>query len=51
VVLLEQREDVVRQCVAAEPHHSPVWQSVAKDMKNVGKTVQEVLEMVVDTLQ
>jgi pre-mRNA-processing factor 6 len=30
----EQREAVRIKCVAAEPHHSPIWQSIAKDTKN-----------------
>jgi pre-mRNA-processing factor 6 len=41
----------VKQCVVAEPHHSPVWQSIAKDMKNTGKSTREILELVADALQ
>lgn len=47
----EQREEVRKKCVAAEPHHSPVWQGVAKDDANRGKGVGEILEMVADALQ
>jgi pre-mRNA-processing factor 6 len=47
----EQREEVRKKCVSAEPHHSPVWQSVAKDDANRGKSVREILEMVADALQ
>ncbi|KAF9546672.1 hypothetical protein CPC08DRAFT_648976 [Agrocybe pediades] len=47
----EQREAVRVKCVAAEPHHSPVWQSIAKDDKNVGKSTREILEMVADALK
>ncbi|KAG6917425.1 hypothetical protein DXG01_002511 [Tephrocybe rancida] len=47
----EHREIVRSKCVAAEPHHSPMWQSVAKDVNNRGKTIKEVLEMVADALQ
>ncbi|KAH9480957.1 Pre-mRNA-splicing factor prp1 [Psilocybe cubensis] len=47
----EQRENVRTKCVAAEPHHSPVWQSIAKDVKNVGKSTKEILEMVADALK
>ncbi|CAK5275776.1 unnamed protein product [Mycena citricolor] len=47
----EHRQQVRKQCVAAEPHHSPVWQSIAKDPKNIGKTTAQILEMVADVLQ
>ncbi|KAF9005928.1 PRP1 splicing factor, N-terminal-domain-containing protein [Cyathus striatus] len=47
----EYREEVRTKCVAAEPHHSPVWQSIAKDIKNTGKSTREILEMVADALQ
>ncbi|KAJ7283920.1 PRP1 splicing factor, N-terminal-domain-containing protein [Mycena rebaudengoi] len=33
----EHRDEVRKKCVAAEPHHSPTWQSVAKDTRNTGK--------------
>lgn len=44
-------EEVIKQCVIAEPHRGPVWQSIAKDDKNVGKSTKELLEMVADVLQ
>lgn len=47
----EQREEVRTKCIAAEPHRSPVWQSVAKDDTNRGKSVREILELVADALQ
>lgn len=47
----EHRTEVVNKCVAEEPHHSPVWQSIAKDDKNVGKSIKEILEMVADALE
>ncbi|KAJ6629246.1 PRP1 splicing factor, N-terminal-domain-containing protein [Mycena sp. CBHHK59/15] len=47
----EHREEVRKKCVAAEPHHSPTWQSIAKDIRNTGKSITEVLEMVADALQ
>jgi len=50
-MLQEQREAVRTKCVAAEPHHSPMWQSIAKDVKNVGKSTKEILEMVADALK
>ncbi|KAF7767988.1 hypothetical protein Agabi119p4_7231 [Agaricus bisporus var. burnettii] len=46
----EQREEVRKKCIAAEPHHSPVWQSVAKDDANRGRSVGEILEMVAAAL-
>ncbi|KAF9525583.1 PRP1 splicing factor, N-terminal-domain-containing protein [Crepidotus variabilis] len=47
----EHREAVRIKCVAADPHHSPLWQSIAKDVKNTRKTVREILELVVDQLK
>ncbi|KAF8876396.1 PRP1 splicing factor, N-terminal-domain-containing protein [Infundibulicybe gibba] len=47
----EHREDVRNRCVAAEPHHSPMWQQIAKDIGNTGRTIRELLEMVADALQ
>jgi pre-mRNA-processing factor 6 len=47
----EHRAEVMKQCVAAEPHHSPIWQSVSKDIKNAGKSTTEILEIVADTLE
>lgn len=47
----EQQQEVINKCVAAEPHHAPVWQSVAKDLPNTGKATGEILELVVDALE
>ncbi|CAJ0756268.1 10544_t:CDS:10 [Entrophospora sp. SA101] len=44
------QEDVISRCVAAEPHHGGYWQSVAKDMKNVGKNTEEILKIVANVL-
>jgi len=41
------RQEVINWCMAAEPHHSPVWEFFAKDDKNVGKGTKEILEIVV----
>jgi len=41
---------VRNKCVAAEPHHSPVWQAVGKDVKNARKRSREILELVADVL-
>ncbi|KAF8644774.1 hypothetical protein AX16_008280 [Volvariella volvacea WC 439] len=46
----EQREIVRARCVAADPHHSPVWQSIAKDDKHARRSVREILELVADSL-
>jgi pre-mRNA-processing factor 6 len=47
----EHREEVRNRCAAAEPHHGPVWQSTAKDVKNTGKSTKEILELVADALK
>ena len=47
----EQREAVRIKCVAAEPHHMPVWQGVAKDINNARKSTREILETVADELK
>ena len=36
--------------VTAEPHHGEMWQIVAKDMKNVGKNIEEILKLVSNVL-
>jgi pre-mRNA-processing factor 6 len=47
----EHQRDVMDKCAAAEPHHSPVWQSVAKDLQNTGKSTKQILELVVEALE
>ena len=37
--------------MAAEPHHGPTWQSIAKDLNNTRKSTKEILELVVDALK
>ncbi|KAL1846059.1 U4/U6 x U5 tri-snRNP complex subunit Prp1 [Paecilomyces lecythidis] len=46
----EKRADVLAKCVATEPKHGEVWQSVAKDPANAYKTTEEILKMVVERL-
>jgi len=46
----EQREAIRIKCAAAAPHHSPIWQSVAKDTRNTRKSTREILEIVADLL-
>jgi len=47
----EKRADVRAKCEASEPKHGEVWASVAKDPKNAGRSVEEVLDMVVELLE
>ncbi|KAL0250714.1 hypothetical protein I308_102897 [Cryptococcus tetragattii IND107] len=47
----ERQEAVIEKCVAASPHHGPVWQSVSKDLANVSKSTREILELVADKLE
>jgi pre-mRNA-processing factor 6 len=39
----EKKEEVLRQCVKAEPKHGEVWQRIAKDPKNTTMKPQDVL--------
>ncbi|KAI9328374.1 PRP1 splicing factor, N-terminal-domain-containing protein [Obelidium mucronatum] len=43
-------QDIVKKCVAAEPRHGEKWQACAKDLKNTGKSVEEILKLVASTL-
>ena len=47
----EHQQDVISKCVASEPRHGPVWQSVAKDPKNFAKKTKELLELVMQKLE
>lgn len=46
----EHQTDVVKRCIAAEPHHGAVWQSVAKDMAHTGKSTNDTLMLVSEAL-
>ena len=52
---LEKKKEVLATCVANEPKHGAVWQSVAKDPELVAsgkvKGVKDVLEIVVERLE
>jgi pre-mRNA-processing factor 6 len=48
---VERQQSVIEACIAADPHHGPVWQSVAKDLSNVGKDAREMLELVAQRLE
>lgn len=47
----EKREEVVSKCVANEPHHGEVWASIAKNPRNAGKSVEEILKLVASELE
>lgn len=47
----ERQDEVVRQCVAAEPHHGQLWPSIAKDVANQGKSTAEILELVASKIK
>ena len=46
-----RQQFVIDKCVEAQPHHGPVWQTVAKDMENIGMTIPEILELVAAKLE
>ncbi|KAI8890653.1 hypothetical protein K501DRAFT_236210, partial [Backusella circina FSU 941] len=47
----EQQQLVVKRCVLAEPRHGECWQSVAKDVDNIGKKTEEILKICSDKLE
>ncbi|KAH8820791.1 putative Pre-mRNA-splicing factor prp1 [Xylogone sp. PMI_703] len=47
----EKKADVIAKCILSEPRHGEYWQAVAKDPKNVGKSVEEILKMVAAKLE
>jgi pre-mRNA-processing factor 6 len=47
----EKRADVVAKCILSEPRHGEVWQSVSKDPRNTGKTMEDLLKIVVSKLE
>ncbi|EKG21160.1 RNA-processing protein HAT helix [Macrophomina phaseolina MS6] len=42
----EKRDEVVSKCVLSAPKHGETWQPIAKDPKNWGKGVEEILKLV-----
>nr|CAH7767016.1 unnamed protein product [Callosobruchus chinensis] len=42
----EQQEEVKQRCLSSEPHHGELWCTISKDIKNVGMTTEQVLNMV-----
>jgi pre-mRNA-processing factor 6 len=51
IIVQEKRADVVAKCILSEPRHGEVWQRVAKDPTNVGKKLEEILNIVVTKLE
>ena len=49
--LQERQEGVIAKCEAVQPHHGPIWQAVAKDLSNVGKSTRETLVLVADRVE
>ncbi|WVQ82167.1 hypothetical protein IAT38_004295 [Cryptococcus sp. DSM 104549] len=47
----ERQDAVIEKCVAAAPHHGPVWQAVSKELSNVGKSTREILEQVAERVE
>ncbi|PMD44536.1 putative Pre-mRNA-splicing factor prp1 [Hyaloscypha variabilis F] len=47
----EKRADVVAKCTLSEPRHGEIWQSIAKEPKNAGKNLEEILNIVVGKLE
>ncbi|KAI8988629.1 PRP1 splicing factor, N-terminal-domain-containing protein [Mycotypha africana] len=47
----EQQDLCLKRCVAAEPHHGECWQTVAKDMANMGKKTEDILKLSAEKLE
>ncbi|CZS92112.1 pre-mRNA-splicing factor prp1 [Rhynchosporium graminicola] len=47
----EKRADVIAKMILSEPRHGEVWQSVAKDPRNAGKSQEEILKLAVGKLE
>jgi pre-mRNA-processing factor 6 len=47
----EKKAEVLSKITLAEPKHGEVWQQVAKDPKNVGKNIEELLHLAVKQLE
>ncbi|KAJ3089722.1 Pre-mRNA-processing factor 6, partial [Physocladia obscura] len=45
-----RQDDIIAKCVAAEPHHGEKWQACSKDLKNIGKSIEEILKLVAVSL-
>ncbi|KAF2436002.1 putative Pre-mRNA-splicing factor prp1 [Tothia fuscella] len=47
----EKKEEVIKQCAMSAPKHGEIWQQVAKDPKNSGTKIEEILKMVVEKIR
>jgi pre-mRNA-processing factor 6 len=47
----EKKAEVIEKCVMAEPKHGEIWARLAKEPKNAGKGVEEILMMAVKEVQ
>jgi len=47
----EKKEEVLSKIAMAEPKHGEIWQQVAKDPKNAGKSVEEILKIAITKLE
>lgn len=47
----EKKADLISKCIANESSHGEVWQSVAKDPRNAGKGIEEILKLTADKLK
>ena len=47
----ERVQAVIEKATAAQPHHGPVWQAVAKELGNGGKSTEQILELVADRVE
>ncbi|PQE04736.1 hypothetical protein CJF30_00004537 [Rutstroemia sp. NJR-2017a BBW] len=47
----EKRADVISKCILSEPRHGEFWQAIAKDPKNAGKSIEEILKLVVAAIE
>lgn len=47
----DKRQDVLNKCIGREPKHGEIWQQIMKDPLNAGKTVEDILNMVINKLE
>ncbi|RDB22099.1 Pre-mRNA-processing factor 6 [Hypsizygus marmoreus] len=48
---VEQQKKVRDKCITARPRHGPIWQATAKDTWNLGKSTEDILDLVAKALQ
>jgi len=49
--LQEQKDEVKKRCLQAEPRHGELWQAASKDVKNWRKRTGELLEIIAVKLE